>query len=660
VLLALLASFALGNPAGDSLRFAVLIQGNPAGTQLVVRADDRTRQIHFEFNDRGRGPRTDTQLRVDAAGLPIAIAITGNDYLKQAVSETLAAEGGRLRWKNASEQGNAATGAGFYLPLEAPPETMAALARALLATSNHRLSLLPEGEARLEIIPPSAMPTAPAGAPPLTLVSITGLGYSPSYLWLDQSGELFASVSGWTSLVREGSQGLVSALGAAQNSITAARSRGLAVRLGAIDGRPVAIRNVTVFDAPNARLVPGQTVVLDGQRIASVGPAEAAPVPANARVIDGSGKTLLPGFWDMHSHFGDVDGILNLANGVTSVRDLANDVDYLLATRRAIDEGTMIGPRIVMAGFIDGPGPYAGPTKALVANRKEAESWVDRYASLGYEQIKLYSSLDPALVPVIAARAHQKGLRLSGHIPRGMVARQAVLAGYDEIQHTNMLFLNFMGDTLDTRTPLRFTEVAKHGLDLDLAADSVRSFIRFLADRKIVVDPTLATFEGMFTSDPGTVSPGDAKYRDRLPAQVRRGMTGGGLPADRPARARYRASYRRMLDMVRALHQAGITLVAGTDCMAGFCYHRELELYAEAGIPPAEVLRIATWNGAVITKRTDRLGSISPGKLADMVLVEGDPVADISAIRRVSLVVKNGVAYRPDELLAEIGVKPWQ
>lgn len=112
--------------------------------------------------------------------------------------------------------------------------------------------------------------------------------------------------------------------------------------------------------------------------------------------------------------------------------------------------------------------------------------------------------------------------------------------------------------------------------------------------------------------------------------------------------------------MVRALHQAGITLVAGTDCMAGFCYHRELELYAEAGIPPAEVLRIATWNGAVITKRTDRLGSISPGKLADMVLVEGDPVADISAIRRVSLVVKNGVAYRPDELLAEIGVKPWQ
>ncbi|MEZ4589223.1 MAG: amidohydrolase family protein [Gemmatimonadales bacterium] len=652
LLLALLGFAPLGQ-AADTLHYAVLIQGNQAGRQTVVVQSDGGRRIHFEFNDRGRGPSTDTELSVDGAGRPRAVRIGGNDYLKQSVTETLETRSDRLRWKNAAEEGDAPAGAGFFLPLEAPPEITAALARALLDAPSRRLPLLPAGEARLETAPG----VRPAGdAPDLTLAIVSGLGFSPTYLWLDRERELFASVSGWSSVIRRGHEGLLQALTRVQDSITGARSRALAERLGARDGRPLVFEHVSVFDAPAARLVADRTVVVEGNRIARVGPAGEVTVPANARVVNGRGKTLLPGLWDMHAHFGNVDGLLNLANGVTSIRDLANDVDYLLATRRAIDAGTMIGPRIVMAGFMDGPGPYAGPTKALVATPEEALRWVDRYAELGYEQIKLYSSLDPSLVPVIAKRAHEKGMRLSGHIPRGMIARNAVLAGYDEIQHTNMLFLNFLGDTLDTRTPLRFTEVAKRGADLDLAADSVRSFLRFLADRKIVVDPTVATFEGMFTADPGTVNPGDAKYRDRLPAQVRRGMTGGGLPADPPTRARYRASYRRMLDMVAALHRSGVTLVAGTDCMAGFCYHRELELYAEAGIPPGEVLRIATWNAAMVTKRTDRLGSIAEGKLADLVLVDGDPAARIEAIRRVELVVKDGVAYRPDELLTEIGV----
>jgi hypothetical protein len=217
-----------------------------------------------------------------------------------------------------------------------------------------------------------------------------------------------------------------------------------------------------------------------------------------------------------------------------------------------------------------------------------------------------------------------------------------------------------MGDTLDTRTPVRFTAVARHGADLGLGSDSVRAFLRFLKQRGTVVDPTVATFEGMFTGVPGRLTEGDAEIADRMPAQVRRGMTGGGRPADSATRVRYRASYDRMLGMVKALHDEGITIVAGTDCLAGFCYHRELELYSRAGIPNAEVLRIATWNGASVTGRNEQLGSIAIGKLADLVLIDGDPIADIRAIRRVGLVMKGGVTYDPAALLAELGVRYWR
>jgi imidazolonepropionase-like amidohydrolase len=164
----------------------------------------------------------------------------------------------------------------------------------------------------------------------------------------------------------------------------------------------------------------------------------------------------------------------------------------------------------------------------------------------------------------------------------------------------------------------------------------------------------------MFTAEPGRMTDGNQRVASRLPAQVQRGFLGGGLPGDAAARTRYRASYARMLDMVKALHDEGIPIVAGTDCTAGFCLHRELELYAKAGIPNAEVLRIATWGAAVVTRRTDRLGSLEAGKLADLIVVAGDPVARIGDIRQVDLVMKDGVLYDPTALYAALGVKPWR
>src|SRR5262249_38668645 len=158
----------------------------------------------------------------------------------------------------------------------------------------------------------------------------------------------------------------------------------------------------------------------------------------------------LPGLWDMHVHLSPNDGLLHLAAGVTSVRDLANDNDALLKMKHDFDAGTEIGPRVTMRGFMDGRGPYAGPTKVFVDTEAEARTAIDYYAKNGYDGVKVYSSLKPELVPFITKLAHEKGLRVSGHVPANMTAQQFVEAGADEIQHINMLFLNFFDDVKDT------------------------------------------------------------------------------------------------------------------------------------------------------------------------------------------------------------------
>jgi imidazolonepropionase-like amidohydrolase len=355
----------------------------------------------------------------------------------------------------------------------------------------------------------------------------------------------------------------------------------------------------------------------------------------------------------MHVHIGPEDGALHLAAGVTSVRDLANDPDALDDLSGRIGAGEALGPRIVAAGFIDGPGPYQGPTQALAATEAEAREWVCRYAARGYRQIKLYSSLKPELVPVVVDEAHKHSMRVSGHIPAFMTAEQAVRAGYNEIQHMNMLFLNFFFDEVqDTRTPARFTAVAERAAELDLGSQRVQAFLALLKEKGVVVDPTLAIFEQMFEGRPGEVRPGFETVSERLPSQVRRELLDGGLPLPDGREQRYRDSFDAMLRMLKRLHDAGIPVVAGTDDMPGFALQRELELYVRAGLTPAEV------GAARVAGREAELGALAPGKLADMALVDGDPLADISAVRKVSLTIKGGVLYDVAALLEARGVRP--
>jgi len=410
--------------------------------------------------------------------------------------------------------------------------------------------------------------------------------------------------------------------------------------------------------AESAQMLPNRTVVITGNHITAVGADGQVPLPKNAETVDAQGKTLMPGLWDMHVHVQPGDGLLHMVCGVTSVRDLANDTDALLQMRRRFDEGAEIGPRVVMAGFIDGRGPFQGPTKVFADTEEEAKTAIDNYAKLGYVQIKVYSSLKPELLPKIVEMAHAHGMRVSGHVPSGMNAEQFVRDGVDEIQHMNFIFLDFMPQVKDTRTPARFTEVAAHGAEIDPESEQVQAFIQLLKEHKIVVDPTLSIFEGMFDDRPGKMSPGYAPVADNMPAQVRRGFLYGGLEVPAGQDQRFQDSFQRMLDMAKAFYDAGVPIVAGTDSLAGYSLHRELELYEKAGIPAAKVLQLGTLGAARVVKRDGELGSIAPGKLADVILVDGNPATHIGDIRRVKIVIKDGVVFQVADLDRALGVIP--
>lgn len=644
--------------AQKEARYTVLLAGKTAGLQTSVVKPDGAREFTYEYTDRGRGPKLTTTIKLDANGLPVSLDTAGHDYLKAPVAEVFAFDGGVARWKNTAESGEKKLSANaFYNSMNGAPEEFALLAQALLKSSNKRLPLLPDGEASIERTGELMLKD---GDRERRVVSyeVSGLGFTPSTVWLDEDDSFFASVSSWLSVVREGWESSLPALLRKQDGLEAVRTSKLARTLTHKPTSPLAFTNANLFDAETGRTIPNTTVLISGNRIKAVGRDGRVSVPKDAEVVDARGKTLMPGLWDMHVHIGPNDGLMHVAAGVTSVRDMANDTDALFALKAKIDAGEEIGPRILMAGIIDGRGPYAGPTKVLVDTEEEARAAVDNYARLGYSQVKIYSSVKPELVPAIVARAHERGLRVSGHVPAFMTAEQFVRAGADEFQHINFFVLNFLDDVKDTRTPVRFTSVADRAATVDLRDPRVRALVQLLKERKTVVDPTVNVFEAMFTDRPGQMPARYATLAERLPPQVRRYLLGGGLPVPEGKDERYRDSEKALLRMIRMLHDAGVTLVAGTDATPGFALHRELELYAEAGIPAPDVLRIATLGAARVMKRDAELGSVAPGKLADMILIDGDPTRRIADLDRVSLVVKDGSVYDAAALYRAIGVRP--
>lgn len=646
-------------PAQWQQRSTVLIAGRAVGTEIHSHeGDDQT--VRFVYNDRGRGPEITVRWRLDSRQLPTSVRISGNDYLKSRVDESFSNERGVANWKSAAEQGSlAGAQAHFYVPMESPPMFAGVLARALLADDDGEIELLPAGRARIA----EALTIPEPGSKSrrkreLVAYEISGVGFSPELVWFDADGAYLGIVSDWMSVLPEGREHWLQPMLAAQAKREQARSREWAKRLAQPSATALLISGGKVFD-PRSGSATAASVLIIGEHIAAVGDEAGMALPEKLERIDASGLFVMPGLWDNHVHLGAVDGVLHLAAGVTSVRDLGNDQDSLPERVARYDRGTEIGPRVVMGGIMDGPGPLAGPTKVLVDTPEEVQQWVDWYADHGYAQVKIYSSIKPELVPLIARAAHARGLRVSGHVPAFMNAEQFIAAGADELQHLNFVFLNFLvKEAADTRDMSRFTAVGQHAADIEPEGERERRLIATMAARRTVIDPTLNIFEGFFESREGEVDPGYVGLADRLPPQVRRSLLHGGLKPAPGDEAQYAKAFDSMLRFLAALHRAGVSIVPGTDGMPGFALLRELELYAAAGIANADILRMATLGSAEVNRRSDELGLVAPGWLADLILVDGDPLADISALRKLKRVIKGGVSYLPNELYTAVGVRP--
>ncbi|MDY7225206.1 amidohydrolase family protein [Hyalangium rubrum] len=653
----------LASTAGAATeRTTAVLMGNVAGYQQVEYLPDGQVKVHYEFNDRGRGPSLDSTYRVNANGTLAAVETQGADYLKAQVNERYTVSGTQHSWKNsAEEEQREVPGAVFYLSLNSPPEETVLLIRAALKAPNKRIALLPTGEAQVTPVGTYTV-KGKAGSKRVKLYALTGVDLTPSYTWLDEEQRFFASVSGWMKFVREGFEDVTPQLDGFQEKeerrLAEARAKEFTTKLD----RPLAIINARVFDPGTLAVEEAQTVLVTKGRITAVGPSAKVAVPSGARTLDAQGKFLMPGLWDMHVHISSgAGGPLAIASGVTTVRDLANEERTLNDLISAVEAGRDIGPRVIRAGFMDGRSPYSGPTKVFVDTEEEGRKAIEHYASKGYEQIKIYSSIKPELVPALVRMAHEKGLRLSGHVPAFMTAKQFIEAGADEIQHINFLALNFLFDKVqDTRTPARFTAVGENANALDLSSPAVREFIALLKKHNVTVDPTVSIFDDMFHNHPGHWNAGASPLLGRVPPTWQRWIRagGGGLPDVPKHPERYRDSFNRLVEFVGLLHRSGVHIVAGTDNLSGLFLARELELYVAAGIPPREVLRIATLGNAEVMKRDKEYGRVLPGYVADLILVEGDPTLLMSDLRKVRHVIRGDRMFESAALFRSMGIAP--
>jgi len=650
---------AIGVASAAPREDTILIQGLAQGKQTVTVVDAATTTAEYSYNDRGRGDHITASWKLDAAGVPVEYAGSGNDYMKAAVDEKFAIANGKATWSNRTEHGEkAVAGEAFYVPLNGPPEFFGVLARALLKAPGHKLALLPAGEARIETAGDTEVTTA-AGKAKVTQYRIVGLSFSPAAIWLDHDGNTAGSLSTWFSVVPPAYDKAVQQLLEVQDATDSAWSARIARELTHVPAGALVVRNARLFDPRDLSVTPGTSVLIEGEHVVRIGADAAIKAPDKAEVVDAHGRFLMPGLWDNHQHFGDNDGALDLATGVTSARDMANDTDAFLKRVARFDDGTELGPRVFKAGIIDGTGELAGPTKMRVDTAEEAIKDVDWYADHGYGQIKIYSSVKPELMPIIADHAHARGLRVSGHVPAFMSARMFVDGGADEIQHLNFIVLNFLFDTVkETRNRDRFIKVAEHAREFTPDKPQVREFIAFLKAHHTVLDPTVGVFEGLLSGDPGAVTPGLEKIAPRFPPQVRRNMLSGALEPPPDQKAAYAESFPAMLKLLKALHDAGVTIIPGTDGLSGYMLHHELEDYVRAGIPAPEVLRMATLTSAQVIGVDGSRGVIAPGKLADMVLIDGDPTRDIADIEKVDTTIKGGKVYEAARLEQALGILP--
>jgi hypothetical protein len=634
----------------------VLISAGTTIGKVAVSTQGDVVEVDTRIDDNGRGQKLRERIRLGPGALPVEWTSTGNSDAGAPVQDRFEIDVDGAHWKTLNDQGGAPTRGGVYLPSEMSIWDLGLLARSALAAGG-AVASLPSGRVTVRRLREVRV-GGDAGVA-ATAYALSGYNLSPDFVLLSSDGRLVAYAFDGYVLMEERFAGEYQALCALARDLNRELLSELARTVTHRYPGPVYLQNVRVFDAVSGRLGQPVTVVVYGERIAAVR-RDAVP-PAGATVIEGQGGALLPGLHDLHAHMWAWAGPLHLAAGVTSVRDPGNDNDALLALTADIDAGLVPGPRVARSGFIEGKSPFSASGGFTVASVEEGLGKVHWYADHGFSALKLYNSMRPEWVKPLAAEAHRMGMRVHGHVPAFMTAEQALRDGYDEITHVNQLLLGLLvGPKEDTRTPFRFTALGERAGRLDLGGEPFQRLLQLMKARNAVLDPTVATFDQLLQGRPGHAPPSDAGWIEHVPAPLQRARKVAVVDVKPAQYSAYAASWKKLLEVLRLLDANGVRLVPGTDSIVpGMMLHSELLTYSEAGIPAARVLQIATLQSARVLNRDGEEGSIAPGKLADLLLVDGDPTADLAAIRRVRLVMKGGAVFFPDEIHRALGIEPF-
>lgn len=645
--------------AADTTEYRALIGGEDIGHLIVNQAENRI-AIDFDYKQNGRGPTFAEELILDDRGYPIDWSIKGTTTFGSPVDEFFRVENGVANWRDATGTGSANVGdeTAFYVDQNGSPYSAALLAHALLADEDGRIEVLPGGEVSIR---KGATETLDGGDGELqvTAYQLLGLSYNPSLLFLDNENRFFAVASPRFSLVRKGYESSDEVLRKWAESLSTERFVNIQAEVAHDFDEPVRIQNVRVFDPKSLELTGPKDVVVYRDRVASVQAAN-SPTPGGEVLIDGEGGTLVAGMYEMHGHMGQDSALLNIAAGVTSVRDTGNENAVLEDLMNRIDDGIIAGPRITRSCFIEGESEFSAATGETVASVEEGLAMVRWCASRDFHQVKFYNSMKPEWMETLVAEAHRLGLRVAGHVPAFSTANEMIEAGFDEITHANQLMLGWvLEDGEDTRTLFRFTSM-KRFPNLDLGGEQVMFTVNRMLERNVAHDPTISIHEQGMTAVNGEPAPMVRDIIEHLPTNVQRQFKTEMLgTSSAEERADYVAAFGTIMDMMAKLNEEGVLLLPGTDMGGSFAYHRELELFEMIGLSRAEVLKRGSYDMAKYLGQQEDLGSIEKGKYADFFLVPGDPTESLDELQKIRMVVSNGVIYFPSEIYPHFGIRPF-
>lgn len=448
----------------------------------------------------------------------------------------------------------------------------------------------------------------------------------------------------------------------------------LLLSTGINSAQTTAFTNVTIIDVRDGAAEPAMTVVISGERILEVGQITTTEVPAGAEVIDATGKYLIPGLWDMHIHSEEDDIMrsvilpLYVAFGITGVREMSGSPG-ILRLQKEVAENELFGPRMVVGSpLVDGPNPTFPEISIPLANAAQAAKMVDSLKAEGYDFIKTYKFLSPETYRALHKRGKEVGMEISGEVPVSVSLWEAADLGHRTVEHLTGVELacssredelrlkyrrqarEFAADkTLKTQVPIWIRTEWEPIASVD--PERCRVLYNYLAAKGNWVVPTLMIQRLIsFSTDPELREHTGQKY---LPKEWwDPEATANFFDPDR----QLRQTYNHRLNTLRELQKAGVGILAGTDVPAGFTLHEELSLYVQGGLSPLEALRTATLNPAQYLNRTNELGTVTSGNLADLVLLDANPLENIRNTQKIHAVVANGRYFDRqalDKLLAE-------